>query len=517
MQAEPTAPPTRPEHSRIFIVDDDPFQVQLLESILEDGNHDVIGFSDSLEALENSHRLMPDLVLLDLIMPGLDGFEMCQKLKEDPRTCDIPIILITARNDKETESKGFEMGAVDFIAKPFNPVVTKARIRNQLELKKHRDSLELLVRERTAERDKSLKQFQDLVEQSLVGIAIVQDEKVIYQNPELSRTVDQLAEKVLCRDFSFIHPEDLAGVKLAYQNLLNRESDNAEADLRIQIQVPAKNHKKYIWVNCRASLFEYQGKESILINLVDITHTKELERLLLVRNKMSSLGRIASGMAHEIRNPLTGITSYLYTLEQMCETETLLPKDIDLMKQIVGQLKLASHKVDSVIKRVLDFSKPTAPRMVPIDINKCLDNVISLSAVTLRKAGIQVTTSLFKQLPTCYGDGNLIEQVFLNLIQNAGHALREATDLKKIAVTTYTFDNEISITFSDSGPGVPEELRDKIFDPFFTTSPDGSGIGLSIAQRIVTDHNGSLTVTAGELGGAHFTIILPIEKRKYPR
>jgi signal transduction histidine kinase len=250
---------------------------------------------------------------------------------------------------------------------------------------------------------------------------------------------------------------------------------------------------------------------------VDITNSKELEKLLLNRNKMSSLGRIASGMAHEIRNPLTGITSYLYTLEQLCNSKTLLPKDIDLMKEIVSQLKLASHKVDAVIKRVLDFSKPTAPQMVLININQCLENVINLTAVTMRKAGIQVTVSLSKNLPQCYGDVMLIEQVFLNLIQNAGRALKAVSGNKKIAITSYAVDNQICIAVSDSGPGVPEEIKEKIFDPFFTTTPDGSGIGLSIAQRIVTDHNGTLTVVSGELGGAHFTVTLPIEKRKFPR
>jgi signal transduction histidine kinase len=232
---------------------------------------------------------------------------------------------------------------------------------------------------------------------------------------------------------------------------------------------------------------------------------------------MASLGRIASGMAHEIRNPLTGITSYLYTLEQLCESKTLLPKDIALMREIVSQLKLASHKVDSVIKRVLDFSRPTAPRMALVDINQCLRNVINLTAVIMRKAGIQVYTSLSENLPKCHGDMALMEQVFLNLTQNAARALKSAAPTKKIAISSYTVDNQIHAAVSDSGPGVPDELKEKIFDPFFTTNPDGSGIGLSIAQRIVTDHNGSLTVTSGKLGGAHFTVALPIEKRKFPR
>jgi signal transduction histidine kinase len=155
--------------------------------------------------------------------------------------------------------------------------------------------------------------------------------------------------------------------------------------------------------------------------------------------------------------------------------------------------------------------------MALVDINQCLSNVINLTAVTMRKAGIQVSTSLSENLPQCHGDMALMEQVFLNLTQNAARALKKTTGTKKIAISSDTVENQIHITVSDSGPGVQDELKDKIFDPFFTTNPDGSGIGLSIAQRIVTDHNGSLTVTSSKLGGAHFTVSLPIEKRKFPR
>lgn len=517
MADKPPAVNDQRVHPKILLIDDDPFQVQLLVTILKLENYDIIGYNDNLKALEDAAQIMPDLILLDLIMPQLDGFEICRRLKADERTRNIPVIFVTAKKDQATESEGFKLGAVDYIVKPFNPVVIKARIRTHLELKRHRDKLEQLVQERTVELDKSQQQFQDLVEKSLVGIAIIQDECVVYQNPELTRVISELSQKIKEKDFGFIHTEHLPQLKTAYQRILEGQTSNLETDIRILTASSDERKQEYRWFNCRASSFTYQGNEAILVNLVDITNTKELEKLLLNRNKMASLGRIASGMAHEIRNPLTGITSYLYTLEQLCTSKTLLPKDVDLMKEIVSQLKLASHKVDAVIKRVLDFSKPTVPRMVLVDINQSLDNVINLTAVTLRKADIQVTVSLSKNLPSCYGDVALIEQVFLNLIQNAGRALKEVSGDKKIAITSYAVDNQICVAVSDSGPGVPEDLKEKIFDPFFTTNPDGSGIGLSIAQRIVTDHNGTLAVVPSELGGAHFTVSLPIEKRKFPR
>ena len=187
------------------------------------------------------------------------------------------------------------------------------------------------------------------------------------------------------------------------------------------------------------------------------------------------------------------------------------------MKQIVSQLKIASHKVDSVIKRVLDFSRPTAPKMAPVDINQCLNNVLDLTAVTLRKSGIKVNADLSDALPQCFGDMALIEQVFLNLLQNASHAVKIEKGEKRIEVASTAMENSIIVTVSDSGPGVPDDIKEKIFDPFFTTNSDGSGIGLSIASRIVADHNGSISQSSSNLGGARFVVSLPIEKRKLPR
>jgi C4-dicarboxylate-specific signal transduction histidine kinase len=111
----------------------------------------------------------------------------------------------------------------------------------------------------------------------------------------------------------------------------------------------------------------------------------------------------------------------------------------------------------------------------------------------------------------------MLEQVILNLINNAANALRRQTGPKKIDVRSYSEGQSVCIHISDSGPGVTAELRDKIFDPFFTTTSDGSGIGLSIAQRIIADHNGNISIGTSKWQGADFKIELPVEKRMLPR
>ena len=271
------------------------------------------------------------------------------------------------------------------------------------------------------------------------------------------------------------------------------------------------------WVQFRATTFKYHGRDAILVNVVDITEAKQLEHQLMIKNKMLSLGRVAAGIAHEIRNPLTGINSYLFTLDDLCNSESFEAEDIEMMRQIVDQIQIASNKIESVIKRVMDFSKPGAPKMVLTDINESLDEAIKLSAVTLRKNGIKLEKSLAQKLPQCYADTHLIEQVILNLITNAAKATENMTENKVIEVRSFSKNNTVFIAVSDSGPGVPLKIRDRIFDPFFTTKEDGQGIGLNIVQRIVADHNGSLIVDTSRWGGAEFRIELPIERRMNPR
>jgi C4-dicarboxylate-specific signal transduction histidine kinase len=142
---------------------------------------------------------------------------------------------------------------------------------------------------------------------------------------------------------------------------------------------------------------------------------------------------------------------------------------------------------------------------------------VKLSEATLRKNGIKLEKALNQQLPKCYVDLHLIEQVILNLITNAARAMENGNGSKKIEIKSYSKNNRVCIGVADSGPGVPLKDREKIFDPFFTTHEDGQGIGLNIAQRIIADHNGSLSLDTSKWSGAEFRIELPVEKRMDPR
>jgi signal transduction histidine kinase len=232
------------------------------------------------------------------------------------------------------------------------------------------------------------------------------------------------------------------------------------------------------WVHCRASGIEYQGKGAILLNIDEVTRSKQLENLLRIQDKMSSLGRVAAGIAHEIRNPLSGINIYLNTLKKLHHKDGSEEK----VGQILDQLQSASRKIESVIRRVMDFTKSSEPQFSLIDINVPIEEAINLSAVSLRKRRIKIEKYLAENLPFCYLDAQLIEQVMLNLITNAAEAMMDMQETKTIAVTSTVVKDQIRVSVSDSGPGVPPESREIIFDPFYTTKNGSSGIGLSLSQ-----------------------------------
>jgi signal transduction histidine kinase len=243
--------------------------------------------------------------------------------------------------------------------------------------------------------------------------------------------------------------------------------------------------------------------------MVDITKVKELEQIVMIRQKMVSLGHVAIGLAHEIRSPLSGVSVFLDTIrDNLMDSENIA--DIMLM---VSEAKKAVSKIDSVIKRVLDFSRPNVPNLTLADINMAIEEAIKLSCVALRKRGTKIESALSKDLPKVYIDSQLIEQVILNLINNSSEAMEDSEGEKKISISSSIDTSHIVIRVSDTGKGIPSEIKEKIFEPFYSTKSYGSGIGLSVCQRIIADHGGQIEAGTSKLGGAEFTIKIPIEKR----
>jgi PAS domain S-box-containing protein len=354
---------------------------------------------------------------------------------------------------------------------------------------------------------RSEKRFRRFVENSLTGISIVQDGQVVYQNKEQERLLGPLPRPIILDDVDRIHPDDIEKVKKFSDSLSSSEIQPIDINFRFLPLDREDSFTEMQWVSCRASKIEFRGRDAILVNMMDVTQTKKLEHLLTAQDKMASLGRVAAGIAHEIRNPLSGINIYLNTLQKLYDKGE---GQQDKIKEIFQHVKSASAKIESVIRRVMDFSKPSEPKFVWADINQPIEEAIKLTAVTLRKSGVQVDTTLSEELPQCRFDPQLIEEAILNLMNNASDVMKKTKGEKKIQVISSSDKNHVTIRILDSGPGIPVKFREMIFDPFYTTKPDSTGIGLSLCHRIISDHGGSIRIETGKFGGAEFIIEIPI-------
>lgn len=274
---------------------------------------------------------------------------------------------------------------------------------------------------------------------------------------------------------------------------------------------------KAIPVETHINHIAFSGREYHCIFARDITERRELERLVAIQDKMGSLGRVAAGIAHEIRNPLSTINVYLSILKRLLTGDTIDTTNLLNIKEAIVEMDTASHKIETVVKRVMDFSKPSRHKMQVMNVNRCVRNAIDLSAVTIRKSGVSLEAKLDENLPECCLDSQLIEQLVLNLITNAIEELTETKGQRLLSVKTAERKRDggemfIVISVADSGSGVAPELRDKIFDPFFTTKNYGSGIGLSICHRIISDHLGTLHIGTSKWGGALFAAEFPVKR-----
>lgn len=252
----------------------------------------------------------------------------------------------------------------------------------------------------------------------------------------------------------------------------------------------------------------------VAVFIADVTGPRRMARQILLLDKINSLGRMAAGIAHEIRNPLTGIHGYLYAMDDIC-AELPDSEPIPMLRSIIEKIRNAAGKMESVIRRVLDFSKPGMPRLETLDPMLPVQEALGLMTPTLRTAGIVVETNL-AHVPSIRADRMQLEQAVVNIVDNASRAMRQSQGNKRIEIALFACEDRICLTVADTGPGIPPADRERIFDPFYTTAPDGTGIGLSIVQRIIADHHGTIQVGESALGGAEFRLEFPVPAREHP-
>lgn len=417
----------------ILVVDDNPTNIQVLFDVLNESGYAVAVAKSGESALDRLQNYLPDLILLDVMMPGIDGFEACRRIKANEQTRDIPIIFMTALSDAVDKVKGLSLGAVDYITKPIQHEEVLARIQVHLQLRNLNKTLEQKVAERTSE--------------------------------------------------------------------LNQALNNL----------------------------------------------KQSQMQLVQSEKMSLLGQLVAGVAHEINNPVnfiygnlqpaeTYVQDLMDLVELFCEEHPkLTPKirdrmeDIDFeflkgdLPRLLASMKVGADRIRQIVLSLRSFSRLDEADMKQVDLHECIDSTLMILHHRLKAksdhAGIEVVKE-YGQLPPlgCYP--SQLNQVFMNLLSNSIDALEEAmaqksslSDPPLIRIQTGRSGSDwVFIKIADNGPGIPENLRSKIFDTFFTTKPlgKGTGLGLSISHQIIVEKHQGRLICNSTREGAEFTVEIPL-------
>ncbi len=249
-----------------------------------------------------------------------------------------------------------------------------------------------------------------------------------------------------------------------------------------------------------------QRDEEVLCLIRDVTDQKMLQEQLIQSEKMSAIGQLVSGVAHELNNPLAGISAFA----QLLLAEKRFPPD---QRTAAETIYSEARRASRIVQNLLTFARQHKAEKGPAAINQVLDDTLELRGYELRVRGIDVRREYDEALPDTMGDAHQLQQVFLNLITNAEQAMERAEGRHhRLTVRTRRSGDAIRIEIEDTGSGVPPNLLERIFNPFFTTKPTGhgTGLGLSISLGIVREHEGRIWAENAAQGGARFVVELPV-------
>ena len=355
--------------------------------------------------------------------------------------------------------------------------------------------------------------FRQFMEDSPIGIAVIRNDTIIYSNIRTRAILGHLPDSKNVTELENIHKDDWPHFISSYTKFIENKTSTMHTAFRITGKEQIDRLAKYTWVSCRINHVRHKGRDEYVASFNDITRMKEMEEHIRIHDRMSTLGRVSSEIAHEIRNPLSIININTNTLLDLCSSI----EGPEIAGQLLQKIKKASNNVEKTIKRILAMSKSRKAEFTLANINEPVTNAVDLCSDIFSRKKIDIDLNLTDNLPPCHIDSDLIQQVVINLLSNSTDALKNHEGDRRIRVTSTNEDDCNVIRVSDSGPGIPSDQQKMVFDPFYSTKSEGTGIGLSLCHRLVGQHNGSISVSDSEWGGAEFTVAIPLERRTEPR
>ncbi len=519
---------------RVLVVDDEPGITMLCQRLLTGAGYEVRSFTNPLESLEYFRADPIDLLLVDIRMPGISGFDLVQQVRElQP---DMAILAMTGFGTVEMAIQALRRGVDGLILKPFD----KSELIQAVELaltdhQQKRDIARLQALRPLFSVTETLfaeRRLDTLLELILEAVArqLRCSNAAVYQHIPAENSLRLLAHRGKTPEGGLMkHRGDSARLAMSAGTVIhaiagagNPPELAAELEtlaLASLMVVPTTlgNLQSVLFVgrDVGEPPFREVDMEMFLIlarqatvamenaRLYDelrdyVRRIEESQRALVQAEKLAAAGRLTASIAHEINNPLQSVRNCLHLA-----TRTDIPED---MRQ--NYINLTSQELErlmTTVQRMLDFYRPSV-EFKPVQVLDLLEHVLNLLSQQLRERGIRVTTSWPASLPSVQAISNQIEQVFINIILNAFDAMPQGGDLR-ISITQKR--KMVEILFQDSGPGVPVELQETIFEPF-TSTKGTTGLGLSVSYDIVASHGGALDLLPDHNPGACFRVLLPI-------
>jgi PAS domain S-box-containing protein len=520
---------------RVLIVDDVQENLELLEDVLSEHGYHSIAARNGVEALELMKSGTIHLIVADAMMPRMDGFQLCKEVRALPGGAAIPFVIYTG-NYVDAADRDFarsigvdryvvkyaglgtlveavdELAAATYGRAPADEGGPKEQIddRSFLEghhaivIKKLEEKMtelemyaETLVR-KNSEIQASEERFRGLFDHASIAIFVVDraQGRVVDVNAQgmalLGYTRDEI---VAMPSLPFAGHDDFAPKVLTADTAIAGESAFLTKSGRV------------LQVEIGVSPITQPQDPRLLLYVRDITEEKRMQDQLIQYEKMTIMGRLAAGIAHEIRNPLSAISLNLQYLVQKYQAN-------EELRETLKDALEGAKRVETVIENTLNLARITPPVLKPERINDLVDQVSGFVRISVRQKDIQIETRLVDELPAIMADAKQIQQVILNIVQNAidaspeGGCVELSTGRVMAPPPGGGPDVEgVVVSVRDHGAGVAPEDRARLFEHFFTTKRTGTGLGLALSKQIMQRHQGDITLDAAEGGGTIATLL----------
>jgi two-component system, cell cycle sensor histidine kinase and response regulator CckA len=506
----------------ILLVDDHPENLLALEAILKDLGHNLIKAHSGQEALRSLLSQDFAVILLDVNMPVMDGFDTAEMIRGRERSQNTPIIFLTANTRNDTHMfKGYSLGAVDFILKPVVPEILRSKVSVFVELFKKTREIERLRqlerREYEKERAQTLEALRKSEEQYRLLFESNPQPMWVYDIETLSFLA---VNNAAISHYGYSRKEFLA---LTIKDIRPSEEIPALFQRLSEIKdgliagITVKHRKKdgsVIDVEVISHSIIFEGKPARFVLANDITEKKRLEAQFLRAQRMESIGTLAGGIAHDLNNILTPILMSVQFLRMRLPDER--------SRHIIDTLEESTQRGADLVKQVLSFARGLDGRQANLQVR----HIILEIEKVIREAfprNIDIRTDIPKDLWILSADPTQLHQILMNLCVNARDAMPDGGVLNISAKNLFIDENYarmdvgakvgpyVVITVSDTGLGIPRNVMDKIFEPFFTTKEPGkgTGLGLSTVISLVKSHHGFVNLYSEERKGTQFKVYLP--------